>query len=430
MRIVHVYDGHEKVYRGRGSVPGVVWNVARETAARGHDVTVLERRWEGLGEHATHEGVAFERMSLRTGANEPWTRVPYEEVGSLGSALRLLGDRTNFAFRALRRLRRLDPDVIHVHLPFAANVIVTVAPWLRDRIVYTAHMGDLRMDLLEDDSAVDVPGVLRLFSPDVYLAKRVAQTTVLNHEIRDAFVRGGVSPGRVEVVPNGVDLDRFGEVTEADLTRVREAYGLGDRPFVLYVGTVMPRKGVTELVRALGSVAEREDVPTPRAILAGENTLDEEYTARVEELIAELGLERNVELMGFVDAADLPALYALADAFVVSSLEEGFGMTAVEAMAAGTPVVGTQVGGIPTIIEDGKQGRLVEPGDAAALADALAEVLGDPEIRERMAEQARQRARDFSWEAVGEQVEVVYHEVGASTPPERTFDAVETFPER
>jgi glycosyltransferase involved in cell wall biosynthesis len=286
------------------------------------------------------------------------------------------------------------------------------------------------MDLLEDDSAVDVPGVLRLFSPDVYLAKRVAQTTVLNHEIHDAFVRGGVSPGRVEVVPNGVDLDRFGEVTEADLTRVREAYGLGDRPFVLYVGTVMPRKGVTELVRALGSVAEREDVPTPRAILAGENTLDEEYTARVEELIAELGLERNVELMGFVDAADLPALYALADAFVVSSLEEGFGMTAVEAMAAGTPVVGTQVGGIPTIIEDGKQGRLVEPGDAAALADALAEVLGDPEIRERMAEQARQRARDFSWEAVGEQVEVVYHEVGASTPPERTFDAVETFPER
>ena len=430
MHVVHVYDGHEKVYRGRGSVPGVVWNVARETAARGHDVTVLERRWNGLGEYATHEGVAFERMSLRTGAHEPWTRVPYEEVKSPGGALRLLGDRTNFALQALRRLRGLDPDVIHVHLPFAANVMVTVAPWLRDRMVYTAHMGDLRMDLLDDDSAVDVPGVLELFSPDVYLAERVAQTTVLNTEIRDAFVEGGVPPGRVEVVPNGVDLERFGEVPEADVVRVREAYGLGDRPFVLYVGTVMPRKGVIELVRALGSVAEREDVPTPRAILAGENTLDEGYTARVEELIAELGLGENVDLAGFVDGDDLPALYALADVFVVSSLEEGFGMTAVEAMAAGTPVVGTRVGGLPTIIEDGNQGRLVEPGDVAALADALAEVLGDPELRERMAERARSRARDFSWEAVGEQVEAVYHEVGASSPPDSTFDALDTSPDR
>jgi glycosyltransferase involved in cell wall biosynthesis len=413
MHVVHVYDGHEKVYEGRGSVPGVVWNVARETAARGHDVTVLERRWNGLGEHATHEGVAFERMSLRTGADEPWTRVPYEEVTSTEGALRLVGDRTNFAFHALRRLRRLDPDVIHVHLPFAANVLVTVAPWLRKRMVYTAHLGDLRMNLLEDDTEVDVPGVLDLFSPDLFLAKRVARTTVLNPEIREAFVEDGVPADRVEVVPNGVDLERFGEVPETDLERVREAYGLDDRPFVLYVGTVMPRKGVTELVRALALVAEREDVPTPRAILAGEKTLDEAYTARVEELIAEGGLEGHVELTGFVDGADLPALYSLADVFVVSSLEEGFGMTAVEAMAAGTPVVGTRVGGIPTLVEDGVQGRVVEPGDVEGLAAALGDVLADPAGRERMVERARARAAEFSWEAVGEQFEAVYRGPGS-----------------
>ncbi|MEF8843702.1 MAG: glycosyltransferase family 4 protein [Haloarculaceae archaeon] len=408
MHVVHVYDGHEKVYEGRGSVPGVVWNVARATAARGHDVTVIERRWNGLCEHATHEGVAFERMSLRTGADEPWTRVPYEAVTSPEGALRLVGDRTNFAFHALRRLRRLDPDVIHVHLPFAANVLITVAPWLRKRMVYTAHLGDLRMNLLEDDTEVDVPGILELFSPDLYLAKRVAGTTVLNPEIREAFVEDGVPADRVEVVPNGVDLERFGEVPEADRERVREAYGLDDRPLVLYVGTVMPRKGVTELVRALALVAEREDVPTPRAILAGEKTLDEAYTARVEELIAEGGLEGHVELTGFVDAADLPALYSLADVFVVSSLEEGFGMTAVEAMAAGTAVVGTRVGGIPTLVEDGEQGRVVEPGDVEGLAAALGDVLADSAGRERMVERARARAAEFSWEAVGEQFEAVY----------------------
>jgi len=409
MHVVHVYDGHERVYDGRGSVREVVWNVARETAARGHEVTVVERRWNGLDAYATHEGVDFERIPLRTGASEPWTRVPYDEVTSLGGSLRLVGDRTNFAIQALRRLRRLDPDVIHTHLPFAANVLITVAPWLRDRMVYTAHLGDLRMDLLEDDSAVDAPGILDLFSPDVFLAKRVARTTVLNPEIREAFVRGGVPAERVEVVPNGVDLERFGVVPETDLERVREAYRIDDdRPFLLFVGTIMPRKGVTELVQALGSVAKREDVPTPRVILAGENSLDEEYTARVEELIAETGLEESVELTGFVDAADLPALYALADVFVVSSLEEGFGMTAVEAMAAGAPVVGTRVGGIPTLVEDGEQGRLVDPGDVEGLAAALGDVLADPAGRERMVERARARAAEFSWETVAEQFEAVY----------------------
>lgn len=101
MEVVHLYDGHERVYDGRGSVPSVVWNLARETAAAGHEVTVLERRWDGLARRAEREGVAFRRMDLATGADEPWTRVPYEMVASPVGLARLVGDRTNFALEAL-----------------------------------------------------------------------------------------------------------------------------------------------------------------------------------------------------------------------------------------------------------------------------------------------------------------------------------------
>lgn len=414
MRVVHLYDGHEQVHEGRGSVPGVVWNVARETAAAGHDVTVLERQWDGLPATAEHDGVAFHRLALRTGADEPWTRVPYEEVTSPVGAARLVADRTNFALAALRWLRGAEFDVLHVHLPFAANVLATVAPGLRDRTVYTAHLGELRLDILEegqegaDDAGPDVPAVLSAFSPDVYLAKRAAKTTVLNADVESVFADRGVPASRLRVVPNGVDVDRFGDVDPREVERVREAYGFGDDPVVLFVGTVMPRKGVTELVRALDVVVNDRGRDVD-AVLAGETDLDESYVEQVESFISRGGLDDHVTMPGFVPAEDLPALYRAADLFAVPSLEEGFGMTAIEAMAAGTPVVGTRVGALPEIIEPGRTGALADPGDvpglAAAIEDAL-ELTGD-----ETEAAARSRAGEYSWPSVAETFADIYEEV-------------------
>lgn len=403
MRVVHLYDGHEQVYRGRGSVPGVVWNVAAETADRGHDVTVIERQWDGLPATATHDGVEFRRLSLRTGADEPWTRVPYELADSPVGLAGLVGDRTNFAVQSLRVLWGLDVDVVHVHLPFAANVLLTLAPWLRRHTVYTAHLGELRLNALDGDGqdgdTVEVPSVLRRVSPDVFLAKRAATTTVLNRSIRDQFLDRGVPASRVHVVPNGVDIDRFGDVDGKRLQTVSEEYGLAGGPTVLFVGTVIPRKGVTDLVEATARVADTHD--DVRVVIAGETDLDGEYTERVQSLIRERGLDDVVDLAGFVPAADLPALYRLADVFALPSREEGFGMTAVEAMAAGTPVVATRVGGMPWLLGETDAGRLVEAGDVDGLATAITTILDSPDPRQ-MGQRAIQRARELSWSAVVE----------------------------
>lgn len=425
MEAIHLYDGHEQVYEGRGSVPGVVWHLARETAANGHDVTVMERQWNGLDATATHDGVDFERLDLWTGADDPWTRVPYEQVTSLVSVGQLVTDRTNFAFEALRRIRSRSFDVLHVHLPFAAGILLTVAPWLRDSTVYTAHLGELRLDALtadqrgesgsgddaDESGGLEAPAVLSAASPDVYLANRVAHTTVLNETIVDAFAERGVDPASLSVLPNGVNLERFANVPERERERVRDAYDLGEGPTLLFVGTVMPRKGVTDLVRAVGELADREGWESFDLLVAGEDDLDGAYVAEVRETAQEVGIVDSTAFPGFVPEADLAPLYAAADVCVVPSLEEGFGMTAVEALAAGTPVVGTRVGAIPEVIDEGIHGYVVDPGDPAALAGAIDRAVSEPAHRTETATAARDRASEYSWKSVGEQCARIYADV-------------------
>lgn len=428
MRILHLYDGHERVYGGRGSVPNVVWNVARETAAAGHDVTVIERQWDGMAPTARHDDVSFERIPLGTGSTEPWGDVPYEMVKSPVGVTKLAIDRCNFAFKSVRRLREREFDVLHVHLPFAANVLLTIAPSLRRSTVYTAHLGELRLGLVgedprsrqtleHDDSPPDanrpggltVPTIVSMVSPDRYLVKRAAKTTVLNPRIKHAFRDWGIPETDLAVIPNGVDVERFEAVDDSRVEDAREQYGLSDGPVVLFVGTIMPRKGVLDLVRALELVRETLDVP-PQVILAGEPGVDESYADDVRERIVQSGLDPFVSMPGFVPEADLPALYALADVYVMPSREEGFGMTAIEALAAGTPVIATRVGGVPQVIESRRHGQLIDPGDVDGLAAGMIELLtGDSIPSDRL----QRRARQFSWGVVSSSFIDVYGSVAA-----------------
>lgn len=400
MRVVHVYDGHERVL-GDGSLPDVVWSLARRTAARGHDVTVVERRWAGDPAREERDGVAFDRLRVPTGSDEPWTDVPYEMVGSVAGTARLLVDRTAFAAAAWRRLRP-PPDVVHVHLPFAANVLA-LDPRLARRMVYTAHLGETEKRVVEP-----------LVSPDALLARRAARTVALNPRMAESFVDRGVPESRVEVVPNGVDVERFDGVTAAERERVRRAYDLSGT-VALFVGTVTPRKRVVDLVEAAGRVLPDRDATL---VVAGATDLDPEHALRAEELAVDAGVGDSVVFTGFVPEADLLALYDLADVFVLPSAEEGSSVAVAEAIAAGVPVVGTDIPGIAQQIADGTHGVLVEVGDVDALAGALATLLDDPDRRESMAAALSERARALSWERVTDRVLAIYEAVGAGQSAE------------
>lgn len=392
MRIYHLYDGHERV-RGRGSVPDVVWSLARRTADRDHDVVVIERQWRGTAPTEAVEGVTFRRLNLRTGADEPWVDVPYEMVGSLRGAVRLLVDRANFA-RAARPLLG-GADVVHAHLPFAATVLATVDRDVAGRLVYTAHLGETERRVLE-------PTV----SPDAWLARRAARTVALNPAMRDAFARRGVPDERLRVVPNGVDVGRFDGVPPDDRERVRVAHDIGG-PVVLFVGSVTPRKRVDDLVAAAARVLPDRDA---HLVVAGPLDLAPEYVASVREAVPP-ALADRVTFAGFVPDADLRALYDVASVFALPSAEEGSSVAVSEALAAGLPVVGTDIPGIADQVEHGEHGLLCPAGDVETLAAHLARLLEDREERDRMAAAARERAASRSWDEVVASYLDVYREV-------------------
>lgn len=167
---------------------------------------------------------------------------------------------------------------------------------------------------------------------------------------------------------------------------------------LLYIGRLSPRKGLELLLWSLLELSEET-----KLLIGGTGR----HRERLEDLTSNLGLEEQVEFLGFVPREELPSLYRSADVFVLPSTYEGFGLVVLEAMACGTPVVGTQVGGVPDIITDTVDGFLVdrEPAQIAKRIDTLAK---DKRKRERMQRNARNKAEKMNWESVAERVEDVY----------------------
>ena len=208
-------------------------------------------------------------------------------------------------------------------------------------------------------------------------------------ECRDA----GLDADRLRVVPWGVTAS---SVNDGDRGYVRERFGLPDR-FVLWVGAAEPRKNLAGLVAALN--AATADVPL---IMSGSGGWNVDIAA----LLAEA--PPGIRHLGEVDARDLPVLYDLADAFIYPSLQEGFGMPVLEAMAQGTPVITSS--GTATEEVAGDCGLLVDPFDVDALADAFDRLVGDDALRVRLGEAGRERAAEFSWAATAAATEAIYSE--------------------
>ncbi len=192
------------------------------------------------------------------------------------------------------------------------------------------------------------------------------------------------------VLHNGFPREEFGEVDEARIGAFRTRFGLGSSRLVGVVGRIKAgRKGQDSFVRAVARLKGR--FPDVRYVLIGSPFPgNEDHLERVQALIGELGLTREVVCTG--DVADIKAAYAsLTISVLPSGLPEPFGGVVIESMAMGKPVVGTRHGGTIEQVDDGMTGLLVPPGDPAALASALAQLLGDPDQARRMGEAGRER---------------------------------------
>ena len=240
----------------------------------------------------------------------------------------------------------------------------------------------------------------------VALANGLAARVIANSAATAAaFVEAGGRPGKVRVVHNGIASGPFDAVTEADVRQTRAALGLGPGPVVGVFSRLAPWKGQHVLIDALPRL------PGVQALFVGEALFGEDaYAAGLHARAAALGVADRVVFAGF--RADVPALMAACDVVAHTSVAaEPFGRVVVEGMLAARPVVASDAGGVREIVDDGRTGRLVRPGDPAALADAVAALLARPGEARRMAAAGRDAARArFS---VGAMVAAVEAEIDA-----------------
>ncbi|MEM9450601.1 MAG: glycosyltransferase family 1 protein [Cyanobacteria bacterium P01_E01_bin.6] len=228
-----------------------------------------------------------------------------------------------------------------------------------------------------------------------------------------AHMRSLVSTkGAIDIIPCGTDIKRFGSIQKQD---ARQTLGLDPHhKIVFYVGRFDRRKGIETLVRAMGQsrFAEAGNV---QVIIGGGSRpgrSDGDERERIETIVSELGMTHFTTFPGRIDDAHLAAYYAAADVCVVPSHYEPFGLVAIEAMASGTPVVASDVGGLQFTIESGNTGILAPALDHDAFAEAIDRILENPEWQSAMGIAARQRVEHlFSWQGVADQLNNLYTEL-------------------
>ena len=209
----------------------------------------------------------------------------------------------------------------------------------------------------------------------------------------------GVSEGKIGVVPCGVNLDRFRPMHKKT---ARNRIGVdADLPMVLYVGRFAPVKGLSRLLEAIARLQEHRNL---QLVMVGGDGADAPATKSLRKRTHKLGISDRVMFAGRVAQADLPPYYSAADALVVSSYYESFGLVALEALACNTPVVTTRVGAMESIIQNGQNGQLIEDPSVGALSAGIGRALGRWWKNPPPANQIRNSVRKFSWSNVTDAV--------------------------
>jgi D-inositol-3-phosphate glycosyltransferase len=237
-------------------------------------------------------------------------------------------------------------------------------------------------------------------------------------------------PHKIAVVPCGFASGEFWPIAPAF---ARRALGLpSDVPVLLSVGRLVPRKGVDNVIRALGVLVRRLGVPAELLVVGGNSDIADPVLTpeigRLRAVAAEAGVADRVTFTGRRSRELLKLYYSAADVFVTTPWYEPFGMTPVEAMACGTPVVGSRVGGIKYSVLDGRTGFLVPPNDPVALAERLNEICCSPRLAEKLSSVAVRRAYAlFRWERVAHSLAALYADVKLSAAVPKSLVVV---PER
>jgi len=359
-----------------GGVESHVHSISTELARRGHEVEVLtSRQGKEVPEKETMDGFKVTRLK------------PFATLL-----------RTPIVTRTKGALREMNADIFHAHSPPPLSAYYTskVAAEKRAPFVLTYHCD------------IEIPGVFGLVIEEIYRRSlgtrtmRRANRIIVTTETYAATSRAIWKYSPV-VIPNPVDYEFFRP--DIDGSEVRSDLGLKKgQQIVLWVGRVVPHKGIENLVEA------SKYVENARFIIGGWGP----HLPAIRRLAKSFDVEDRVIFSGRLARSELPRYYAACDVFVLPSVSrlEAFGIVALEAMSSGKPVVVTDMPGVREVVSDGVEGLLCEPLNAEDLAEKINRLLADPVLRSRMGRAGRKKvSAEFGIRRVVDKLEAVYKEV-------------------
>tara|TARA_Y100000310_G_scaffold104320_2_gene102661 strand:+ start:3284 stop:4459 length:1176 start_codon:yes stop_codon:yes gene_type:complete len=360
-----------------GGMNVYVLQLARELARQGTNVDVFTRY---------HDPNDPKVVQLEEGA-----RVIHLKAGPIDAAKEDLFDFIPEFLGELYAFQRSEDttyDLVHSHYWLSGRVGMTLSQkWDVPHVTtfHTLAKTKLRARVGEREP-------MRRVNVESLVMQNVDAIVVSTEEEKQDVVRlYDAVPRKVSVVPAGVDLDLF-EPIEKPIAR--EALGIREKRVILYVGRIERLKGIEILLRSAALV---EDIADMRVLIVGGHPENDTEQDRLRALTAELGLQDVVTFTGAVEQAELPNYYNAADAFVLPSHSESFGLAALEAMACGTPVVASRVGGLKTFIDSGETGYLVPWRCPEPFAQRLEMLLANPELKNAMGTAARAKALKMGW---------------------------------
>ncbi|MBI2505590.1 MAG: glycosyltransferase [Candidatus Latescibacteria bacterium] len=367
-----------------------VLELCRELAAQGVELEVVAPHEGGIPRRELVDGVRIWRFIYMLPTS--WQRVAYgggiptNLKQSWAARLQVPFFLASFWWRAWRSSRRVD--LVHCHWTIC-GLVGYLATRGRCPLVLSVRGSDIH--LLEG-------GMMGGLNRWIY--RRMDMLIAVSQDIAAKLGQSGVPREKIQVVYNGVDR-RF---RPRDRQEARQELGLPAAAFILlFVGLLVPVKGVEVLLEALEALGDRQMY----CVLVGGGPLETELKAQVQAR----SLEAPVLFAGPRPTAQIPVWMNAADVLVLPSYSEGRPNVVLEAQACGLPVIATRVGGTPELIRDGETGLLVDSGDEAQLALALAGLKQNSEYRRRLGQAGRQSVQGCTWEASALQVRAIYDQL-------------------
>lgn len=376
-----------------GGMNVYIHEVSERLATPDRAIDVFTRRESAAAPTVVEFAAGARLIQIEAGPVEPMPKTSLIE----------LTDEFAAGVEAFRVSEAVEYDLVHSHYWLSAVAgEALVERWDVPHIAMFHTLGEVKLRARASEH--EPPERLEAERHLVHSLDRVVAAT--DYEQRLLRQIYGVPRSRVEVIPLGVDPERFHpgsrEVARATL-------GLADdAQVVVAVGRIEPLKGLDILIRAAAQLTERSRLKL--LVVGGDEAARPEFD-RLTAIAEEVGVDDLVTFVGAVDHEELPDYYRAADVVVMPSFSESFGLVAVEAMASGVPVVVSRVGGLASTVADGRTGYLVPWRCPEPFAEKIELLLRNRQLRDALGAAGVERMRDFSWESVADRLVVLYDEL-------------------